>query len=203
MELKLLDLEELRALYRRRLREDFPPAELRPFSSMEYLMNKGAYRCFEAREEGRPLGYALCAVEQGGAALLDYFAVEPYLRGQGVGSRFLRELKALDFGVPYLLIEAESLESAQTPAETEERSRRLRFYRRCGCAGTPVFSLLFGVEYQILVLPLRAPSLPGPAEVQAALEKIYRGIVPPMVEYDEEAFRQVCRVFPRPGAPEN
>lgn len=198
MELIALDEKGLRALYDRRLREDFPPAELRPFFSMRALMAQGVYLGWQAWEGGRPLGYALCAVT-GGAALLDYFAVEPDLRGQGVGGRFLQALGGMDFGAPLLLIEAESVESASAPAQVAERTRRLRFYHGRGCLDTGVFSLLFGVEYQILALPLAGNHLPGPQAIQKALEGLYRAIVPSVGDFDGAAYRRVCQVFLRPA----
>lgn len=194
MKIETLSAGELKTLYETRMREDFPESELRPYSNMKYLMDLGAYRCFACREEGEIAAYALFAVS-GGAALLDYYAVDADRRGRGVGSRFLSGLKDVSeqFGAPYVIIEAESVESAKTPEQVEERRRRLRFYSHCGCRATEVYSFLFGVEYQILVLPLTAD--PADDEVKAGLESLYRIIVPPIVDGDEEKFRQVCRCY--------
>ncbi len=114
MKIETICENELKDLYHTRLQEDFPPDELRPYSSMEYLLGLGMYRCFAFREQGKTAAYALL-IHAEGAALLDYFAVDPSLRGQGVGTRFLSELKSVsaEFGVPYVLIEAESPESAR------------------------------------------------------------------------------------------
>ena len=197
MKLELLSEKELEALYHRRVREDFPPDELRPFSSMQYLLNQNAYRCFAYREQGDIRAYAMLILSHG-AALLDYFAVAPEFRGQGVGSEFLRELTAIsrEFGVPYVLIEAESMESAETPEQRNERQRRFKFYKNCGCVPTPVFSLLFGVEYQILLLPL-SDALPDSGTVKENLENLYRVIVTHFTGDSEEAFRKVCRCYSR------
>ncbi len=200
MELNRIHETELRALYETRLREDFPPDELRPLSNMLDLMAQGLYRCYRAVEGGRPLGYALCMVDRG-AALLDYFAVEPDLRSQGVGGRFLRELKDLDFGADFLLIEAESLAGAADDAQTRERTRRLDFYHRCGCLSTGVFSHLFGVEFEILVLPLTETGSPDPARVQSSLEGLYRAMLLGRLAHNEEELARLARVFRRP-APE-
>lgn len=196
MKIETLSAGELKALYETKMREDFPESELRPYSNMKYLMDLGAYRCFACREDGGIAAYALFAVS-GGAALLDYYAVDAARRGRGVGSRFLSGLKDISgrFGAPYVIIEAESVESAQTPEQTEERRRRLRFYDHCGCRATGVYSFLFGVEYQILILPLAETAAPSDSEVKAALESLYRLIVPPIVGGDEEKFRQVCRCY--------
>ena len=197
MKLDILSEKELEALYHLRLREDFPPDELRPFSSMQYLLRQNAYRCFAYRENGKICAYAMLILSHG-AALLDYFAVAPELRGQGIGSSFLRELKTIsqEFGVPYVLIEAESTDSAKTPEQLTERQRRLRFYKNCGCVPTPVFSLLFGVEYQILLLPLEEV-LPDNETVKENLVNLYRVIISHFTGDNDEAFQKVCKCYIR------
>lgn len=198
MELALIGAEELKSLYETRLREDFPPGELRPYDNMKYLLDKGLYRCFVCREAGELLGYALFVVS-GGAALLDYYAVSPAYRGQGVGTRFFEKLThtAAELGVSLILIEAESLESAVTPEETEERERRFRFYRRCGCRETRGYSFLFGVEYRILAFCLDQKTVLSDSELLSQLEGLYRKVIPTIIGDDEEAFHRVCRCFLR------
>lgn len=200
MEIRRLGLEETETIYETRMRRDFPPNELRPLASIRELASQGQYAVF-GMFEGGLAAYAAFAFSQGEprALLLDYFAVDASRRGQGLGGRFLKGLGRLagGFGAPYALIEVESLESAQTPAQSQERERRIRFYQRCGCRETRVFSWLFGVEYQVLYLPLEDGARPLDSQAQAALERVYRAIVPPLVGPGEEAFRQVCRLYRR------
>lgn len=196
MEIRNIGAQELARLYRRGLHRDFPPAELRPLWSMRRLLEQGNYAACVAEENGVPQGYALFAQAQG-AALLDYFAVEPQLRGRGVGSAFLRALAQKDYGAPYLLIEAESPDSATTPEQLEERRRRIRFYIGCGCRQTGVRSFLFGVEYDILLLPLGETGAVSDDEVSRCLKGLYGVIVSPLVEREDGAFSRVCRVYPR------
>ncbi len=189
MEIRELSLQEMEKLYGERMEADFPPEELRPFSSIRELTGEGKYKSFGCFEEG--LGAY-------GTFLLDYFAVDAGRRGQGIGTRGLRMLgeAARGLGAGFLLIEVESLESAETPAQTEERTRRIQFYNGCGCRETAVYSWLFGVEYQILVLPL-GDRMPGADEVQESLKQVYQVIVSPLVGESEEAYAQVCRCFRR------
>ncbi len=200
MEIRKLALEELGPIYEAHMRRDFPPSELRPFASIQQLTGKGQYASFGMFEDGLA-AYATFALSQQEprALLLDYFAVDHSRRGKGVGGRFLKGLvrHARQSGAPYVLIEVESLESARSPAQTEERQRRIRFYQHNGCQETRVFSWLFGVEYQILYLPLDEGAPPSDGDVQAALEQVYRTIVPPLVGPGEDAFRQVCRLYRR------
>lgn len=196
MEIKRLAPEEVKRLYDTNMQRDFPPSELRPYSSISSLTESGNYLCFGCMDGAGVAAYAAFAVTSGAApaALLDYYAVDESRRGQGVGGRFLSGLRELSpqFGAPYILIEVESVESAETPEQVEERERRIRFYEHCGCEKTDVYSLLFGVEYRILYLPL-GDARPADEEVKASLEQVYRLIVPPLAGGTEEAFRRVCR----------
>lgn len=200
MKIKELNLEEAKLLYDTKMKRDFPPSELRPFSSVSGLTKQGHYRCFGCMDGEEPAAYAFFAFTQG-AALLDYLAVDEHRRGRGVGKFFLSGLRGMgeEMGAPYFLIEAESVESAVTPEQTEERVRRMRFYEHCGCRKTAVYSLLFGVEYRILYLPLKEVS-PTDEEVKEKLHSLYRIIVPPLVGNDPKAYEKVCRCFLRPPA---
>lgn len=197
MKIEKLGLSEMRALYDTRMKEDFPPSELRPWHSMETLTQQGNYLCFGYKEGDRVLAYAAFA-RSPEAALLDYYAVDASLRGQGVGQRFLVGLKDLShqFGAPFVLIEVESVETGKTPEEKELRQRRIRFYEHCGCRRSGTGSLLFGVEYQIMYLPLDQVE-PQDSQVKESLEQIYRMIVTPLVQGDSRRYEQACRVFLR------
>ena len=56
-----------------------------------------------------------------------------------------------------LLLEVESVESAEAEEEVNIRRRRIAFYERCGCEMTKAKSLLYGVDFNILVLPIAQP----------------------------------------------
>lgn len=197
MEIKQLDQNQVRLLYDTKMKVDFPPSELRPYSSIAGLTQEGKYICFGYMDEQNVAAYAAFAYCRD-AALLDYYAVDQNLRGKGVGGEFLKGIREMSgrFNVPAILIEVESVESAETPQEIEERKRRIHFYLKCGCRETRVYSYLFGVEYQMLYLPLEDLNL-SDSQVRDSLEKIYRLIVPPLVDNDQEAFNKVCRCFIR------
>lgn len=199
MQAQELTLEELKQLYQSRISRDFVPNELRPWGNMRALALRRAYRAFAYREKGAVLAYGIFA-HCPGAALLDYLAVDPALRGRGLGTRFFQALQgaARQLGAPFFLIEAESLESAQTPAEKEVRRRRIQFYTRCGCVESPWYAYLFGVEYRILLLPLEGP-LPGEEQMREQLLSVYNVTVPMHTDGTQEGFRRVCRVYRREG----
>ena len=194
-----LEREEAHRLYLARFRGDFVPSELRPWGSILRLMDQGAYAIFACKEAGEILAYA-AFIQCPGALLLDYFAVDPARRGQGVGTAFFQGLQKLTAlgQASCLYIEAESLESAPTPQERETRRRRIQFYTRCGCRETGIFSFLFGVEYQILLFPLEG-DLPGEEQMREQLLSVYNVTVPMHTDGTQEGFRRVCRVYRREG----
>lgn len=195
MNIQKLEIPQLEKLYHAHMEKDFVPQELRPWHSVERLTEQGCYAAFACQEEGRLVAYAAFACCEAGV-LLDYFAVVPQLRGKGVGSRFFRELRGVfpQFEASCVFIEVESLESACSPEEREVRRRRIRFYQRCGCEGTPIFAHLFGVEYQILAFPLEG-QLPSPEELEAALMRIYQVVIPRLGKGERGS--KVCRIYRR------
>lgn len=194
MELKQMTPAEFSAVYQERMTADFPADELRPLSSMKDLHAQGNYLVYGCYDEQGLAAYAALVLRED-AALLDYYAVDASRRGQGVGQKCLSLLQKEPLGANFLLLEVESVESAQTPAQVEERTRRIRFYHHCGCSETPVYAHLFGVEFLILCLPLGGSPLPAAQEVEQAMLGTYRLIVPPIVGPGEEAFRKVCKVW--------
>lgn len=195
MDIQKLEIPQLEKLYHAHMEKDFVPQELRPWHSVERLTEQGCYAAFACQEEGRLVAYAAFACCEAGV-LLDYFAVVPQLRGKGVGSRFFRELRGVfpQFEASCVFIEVESLESACSPEEREVCRRRIRFYQRCGCEGTPIFAHLFGVEYQILAFPLEG-QLPSPEELEAALMRIYQVVIPRLGKGERGS--KVCRIYRR------
>lgn len=196
MTIQKLEIPQLEKLYHAHMEKDFVPQELRPWHSVKHLTEQGCYATFACREEGQLVAYAAFARCEAGV-LLDYFAVVPQLRGKGVGSRFFRELKGVfpQFEAPCIFIEVESLESASSPEEREVRRRRIQFYQRCGCEGTPIFAHLFGVEYQIMTFPLEEGPSPSLEELEAALLRLYQVIIPRLEK--GEGVSKVCRIYRR------
>ena len=116
MELKQMTPAEFSAVYQERMTADFPADELRPLSSMKDLHAQGNYLVYGCYDEQGLAAYAALVLREG-AALLDYYAVDASRRGQGVGQKCLSLLQKEPLGAGFLLLEVESVESAQTPAQ--------------------------------------------------------------------------------------
>ena len=141
-------------LYESRMRQDFPPSELKYLSSILAMVARDEYDVICAYEGEEPVAYALMyRPKNDRAVLLDYLAVYPQHRGRGVGTAMLAQLR--DYyqeRADVMMIECERPKSA--PDETEAR-KRIRFYTQAGAELTDVRIWLFDVEYSILVLSCR------------------------------------------------
>jgi DNA-binding MarR family transcriptional regulator/GNAT superfamily N-acetyltransferase len=205
MTLRSLSIDDTKAMYQPCFARDFPPDELMPWAWMKRLIKSNRQEAVGFYDGEALAAYAVFITEQGvPAALLNYFAVEPDRRGQGTGSECLGLLRqALAAAGASLLFEVESPECAATPEDRTLRQRRVSFYRRCGAVDTGVDSVLFGVDYHIMLLPPAEEAAPvvDSEEIAAALEKLYRSAIPQGPEA-EFTFEQVCQVRLRPESQE-
>ena len=178
MQLVKLTRTQVKRVYLRFLRKDFPDNERKSLGMILRSLDAGTYRCFGGFEEGKLVAYAFL-VKHGERYLLDYLAAIPAKRGQGVGSALLRLLKEQLAGAQSVVAEVEDPAQAETAAEKELRERRLRFYLRNGFADPDVRFVTFGVPYQVIELVLDAPH--SPEEVRELYRAHYRAMLPEAV----------------------
>ncbi len=99
-----------------------PPDEHRSYDAQKALLAEPAYAIMTAEEEGAVR--AIMAVwEFCGWRYVEHFAVDPALRGRGVGAAMLGEYLGRDERRVVLEVEL---------PETEIARRRIGFYTRCG-----------------------------------------------------------------------
>ena len=177
---RMLSPAQVRTLYEERLRDDFPPDELKPLWIIERAIARGEYVCYGAAEGEQTLAYAFFVrleFSNGTCALLDYYAVRKDLRGKGMGGGFLQALIAGPLkGMTCVLLEVDDPDCAADAQERMIRERRLRFYLRNGLTDTAVTAVVYGVSYRILVLPVGVAS--SPEETRRVYAAIYRAMLP-------------------------
>ncbi len=158
-----LDKKQLAFIYNNYMVKDFPPDELKPLSHIERMMDQNLCTAFAEDNGEEVLSYfTLC--RHSGVALVDYLAVNPKHRGQGIGSKTLSYLKevACDDTV---LVECENPEFATSQEERIIRQRRINFYLAAGFSLSGVCSKLFDVEYVILTYPKSDSARKGLADI--------------------------------------
>ncbi len=138
----LADWLRLYRLYR----EAFPSSERKPFGIIVKMYRQGKTDLWCLNQDGRFAGLA-ATINGERLVLLDYFAVEHSLRGQGIGTAALTALLECyhDRG---LFMEIESTrESAPNQAEREKRKQ---FYRYAGMEELGTEANVFGVNMELL-----------------------------------------------------
>ena len=174
--IETLSLEQVRALYRQRMVEDFPPDELRPLQNIENLLNRNQYAGYGYMDGGEALAYAFF-VKQDRRALVDDYPVRRDLRDRGHGGRFLRALiKGPARDLECALLEVEDPAEADAPDEAALRDRRLAFYLRNGLQLTQVRARIYGVKYRLLTLPVGVPH--DDHAVAHIYAELYRTVLP-------------------------
>ncbi len=149
--LKRLSTAEIGEIYNKYMTVDFPADELKPLASILRMVEDGLCTGYADFLDGIMQCYVfLCEYE--GFVLVDYLAVNPDIRGKGIGSRLLAELKRMLAG-RVILIECENIDKSASPEEAEIRRRRIAFYETSGFKFSGVKTLLFGVDFVILTYP--------------------------------------------------
>ena len=174
MEFRLLTKQELLDNYGSRMRFDFPPTELKPPELLSAAFDTGAYFARGLFDEnGTMLAYAYF-FSAGDYMLLDYFAVDRSLRGQGVGSKALEFIKEMpELSARKLLLEVEDPDFSADSADNDIRVRRISFYLHGGIADTGARSRVFGADYRLLC--------PQPISKEDALRgigELYKSLLP-------------------------
>ena len=179
MNIDLLTLPEIREIYYKRVKCDFPANEVKPFAMIEKAFRGGRYLCYGARSGDDILAYAFF-VRTEDVYMLDYYAVKKELRGSGIGSGFLRELNCHCFReAACVLLEVDDPAFAESEEKKKVCERRLAFYFRNGLLDTGARARTFGVNFLILEFPLGKPH--SQAEAGALYSRIYRSNLPKLV----------------------
>ncbi len=172
--------EEVRRIYRERMVQDFPEAEIKELWIIERAMERKIYECYGVREEKEILAYAFFILDAWAGkktCLLDYLAVHRDRRGTGVGSFCLGQCPEILEGADMLLVEVDNPEFAADAAERAVMERRMRFYESNGLRDTGVRVCLFSVEFVVLEMPQFG--IHGKEAVGRAYEHLYASILPP------------------------
>ena len=91
LELLTMTEAEIHLLYANALSRDFPPSELKSLSAILTMYHKGLYDVLGAYQNNQLVGYALLYCPHDDQfVLLDYMAVEPAFRNQGIGTMLLQ-----------------------------------------------------------------------------------------------------------------
>ena len=197
MELRRLSVEQIVELYDRHLKYDFPEDELKPIGRITDMYDRGVYFAAGMYDEENVLrAYAYFvhdAVEM--TVLLDYFAVVRGNRDKGYGSKFWENAGAFlkEYDIDRLYLETENIDFAKDDEDMNTRIRRIAFYKKNGLTMTDVRSMLFGVNYNIMMLELNkdndATGISDTDTVRQQLKNIYN------IMFEEEKFKDKVIIY--------
>jgi GNAT superfamily N-acetyltransferase len=172
---QLNTFSQVEEIYTSRMMHDFGEDEIRPLSALQKFWNRGEYFCYGLYDRDKLLAYAFF-LGRGRHFLLDYLAVSPEHRGEGLGSVFLRELTNQFPDADCVLVEVEDPAAAQTDELRSARQRRMRFYSRNGFYDTGIASRTFGVDYRLL--NIAAEKNLSASEIREIYTGMYRSMLP-------------------------
>lgn len=148
------DLPAYRELYE----SAFPAEERKPLSFMREGELASAYDLQVIETPDHPVAGLIISVTHGEFVMLDYLAIQPALRGQGVGHAALPLILAhCRSRAPGKRIFFEIETPTPDCANPTQRVRRLAFYRSCGFVETPVHLFIYGTDMELLAPPEDAP----------------------------------------------
>lgn len=176
--IRKLTAEETAQVYHAHLEHDFPYDEQRPLQWILKLTEQGNYLPMgRFSDDGVLDGYAFFGKSSSKKTLMmDYFAVVEAFREHGVGSEFFHELREVFSDYQGIVYEVEAPEKAGSEAEHVMRQRRIGFYLRNGGCMTKVYSRVFGVDYQMMYIPIHGDW--DDQFVAEELENAYRVMIP-------------------------
>lgn len=170
---KITDLNEAEQIYQDYIAADFPPAERQPLTIFIRMLRDSATDMYLWETEGQPAAYVVVR-ERDGYVLLQYFAVLKRLRGKGTGTGLLRQLNTLYGDKKGILLEVEHTGYAGNQEDLMVRRKRIAFYERCGYICLEDFDLaLFGVHYQVMVLPIGENRISDHEYIFGIFQKMY------------------------------
>ena len=134
--------EQLKALYVRA----FPACERKPYEVMEKKRQEGGVDILAFEQDGIFCGMAV-SIRYRDIILLDYFAIEDSVRGQGYGSQALGLLCEYYRGKRFMLEVESTYEDAPNKMQ---RIARKTFYLKNGCRELGILVFIYETEMELL-----------------------------------------------------
>ncbi len=137
----------------------FPASERKELDYMLTGDKASAYEVLAVSTPDCPVAGMVITVTHGGFTMLDYLAVSPDLRGQGLGHAVLPLIRqrVKENGGGRFFLEIETPPPACIPRDPcvnpEQRVRRKAFYLSAGMTETGVRAFMYGNDMELLAFP--------------------------------------------------
>lgn len=137
--LKKINLKEFKNLYRKHIVKDFPREERRSLNKFKKRITKGKEEAYIYLENGKEKAYTIIAVLDN-YVMVSFLAVFKEYRGEGIGTKLLKEIKDNFSNKKGILLEVENPKYSKNQEEKEIRERRIKFYEKSN------YNIVDGVE---------------------------------------------------------
>jgi ribosomal protein S18 acetylase RimI-like enzyme len=158
--IRLLPLCEAdRPAYEALYESAFPASERKDPDYMLGGVNAAAYEVLVIATPDSPMAGMVITVTHGDLTMLDYFAISPDLRGQGLGHAVLPLIRdhVRQRGGGRFFLEIETPPPICIPRDScenpEQRVRRKAFYLSAGIVETGVRAFIYGNDMELLAFP--------------------------------------------------
>lgn len=185
MQIRTMRPEELSDVYKR-VRRDFPPVEYPPLPKMRRNMEWGAMQAQLYEDAGRDAAYAFVLRNDAcRKCMLFIYAVEPEMRGSGVGSAFLNALIQERADLDGMYAEVEMAELAKSEEEKRICEKRIAFYENLGFRRVEgLYYRIYGVQMHLFYRPMKEMAMPDALQAIEDAKVLYDGILRPWERYN-------------------
>ncbi len=125
--LKKINLKEFKELYRKHIVKDFQRAERTTLNRFKKRVTRGQEEVYVYEEAEKEKAYIIIAVLNN-YIMVSFLAVFKEFRGEGIGTKILKEIKDKFSNKKDILLEVE--DPKYSKSEKEIRQRRIKFYER-------------------------------------------------------------------------
>ena len=159
-DIRLIPLHEAdRPAYRALYEASFPASERKPLDYMLTGEQSTFFDVLVVSTPDHPVAGMVITVTHGDLTMLDYLAISPDLRGQGLGHAVLPMIRdrVKERVGGHFFLEIETPPPACIPrdpcANAEQRVRRKAFYYSAGMVETGVRAFIYGYDMELLAFP--------------------------------------------------
>lgn len=149
--LKKIKFKEFKDLYRKHIVQDFPSSERPNLEGFRRRIIKYNEQVFIYEENEIEKGYCIIA-DLDEYILVSFLAVYKETRGQGIGTKILKEIEEKYSNKKGIILEVENPEFAENEKEKNIQEKRIKFYQKSNFKIVPILNVkLFMVNFKIMI----------------------------------------------------
>lgn len=149
--LRKIKFKEFKELYRKHIIQDFPSSERPNLEGFRRRIVKHNEQVFIYEENETEKGY--CIIDDlNEYILVSFLAVYKETRGQGIGTKILKEIEEKYSNKKGIILEVENPEFAENEKEKNIQEKRIKFYQNSNFEIVPSLNVkLFMVNFKIMI----------------------------------------------------